>query len=442
MQRILNSRIISRFGFGCHRLGEKSIPALKHALVHGINLVDVSPAFGSSFGRAEILVGAQIRKLPSLSHITIVTKAITTISKTRYSIDTDFIDKQLKSSILRLDIPINVYLLDISHPALGLHIYTEIEKAFIYLEKQVEQGQIESYGLSSTKFSLKGGADSLNLHSLIKLKSSFPHFNAIQFPLNLFESESIGFIDILRHSGIFCMTNRPLNCITSKGITSLSKDSSNHPLDIVRTCNNAIIDGISSMVAFETQIISQLTQLDLPNGIDGRYKFKWSDVLSESISRLTVNPFNTELYFKRDFVPEFELEMNNFRDWIQVELEIYKDSMDIGSFDETLLRESLESYTRSFMRTLELVVASARINMEIEISEINQYICGKSTGLQESKGVASNALLTVSMLNPGGCTLVGMRTVDYVDSCMNISRGSKVVDLEELRDVLKSRIFD
>jgi aryl-alcohol dehydrogenase-like predicted oxidoreductase len=163
-------------GFGCYRIDDgnsKHYKALETALLSGINLIDTSSNY--SDGGSELLIGKVLAKLIEKKELGIEREkegigfkdVVKCSPDLWHCISPDFLENQITLSLKRLQlIKIDVYLLHnpeyyltyslISDPERReKEYYKRIKEAFIQLEKEVEQGRISYYGISSNTFGEK-----------------------------------------------------------------------------------------------------------------------------------------------------------------------------------------------------------------------------------------------------------------------------------------------
>ncbi len=224
---------VSICGFGSYRVNacvNSHEKALRKSILSGINIIDTSSNY--SDGGSEKLIGTVLNEL--IKEGKILRDEIVIVSKGGYiqgnnfelaserernakpfpeitkcspdlwhCIHPEFLENQITLSLERLNLEkIDVYLLH--NPEYYLtysqisdqerrekEYYRRIEKAFIHLEKEVENGRINYYGISSNTFGLP--SDKSNFTSLEKIIeiangiSDMNHFAVVQFPMNLFE---------------------------------------------------------------------------------------------------------------------------------------------------------------------------------------------------------------------------------------------------------------
>lgn len=257
---------MGQVGFGGYRVSVRSVEhknALIAALKLGCPLIDTSANYTN--GESEELIGKVLRDYPEYTPI-IVTKAgyiqgqnikiiadlnsqglavddlVDLGEHLKHSIHPDFLKNQIDNSLKRLQKnTIDVLLLH--NPEYYFKIdgatkdeyYRRIEKAFIYLEEEVEKGRIKSYGISSNNFILPithpEVTDLSRVLSIAKNISAKNHFTTIQFPFNLIEIgalEKLGeygdqsLLEIAKENNIITMANRPLNAFTNNQLVRLA----------------------------------------------------------------------------------------------------------------------------------------------------------------------------------------------------------------------------
>lgn len=271
--------LVSSAGFGGYRV-DVSVgdhhQALRHALLNGVNLIDTSSNYAG--GGSEKLVGTVLRRLDDEGDVP--RQAVVIVSKGGYlqgdnyqisqqrkeagrpfpdlveyadglehCIHPEFLDDQITRSLKRLQMEtLDVYLLHNPEyylnwawkAGVGLEearaeYYRRIELAFDHLEKEVEQGRIRWYGISSNTF--PSPADALDHTSLARVWeiaesiASDHHFRVIQLPINLLETEGVtepnqpdeqSVVDFAQERRLGVLINRPLNAIADNQITRLA----------------------------------------------------------------------------------------------------------------------------------------------------------------------------------------------------------------------------
>jgi aryl-alcohol dehydrogenase-like predicted oxidoreductase len=267
---------ISKIGFGTYRIrigeidSEKHIASLIKAFGSGVNFVDTSSNF--SEGDAETMTGKVIKHLIREKKITrdeivVVGKAGIVQGKLLsrmaekenqnavadpdivkldesfwYNISPQYLEEQITLSLNNLQLDcIDFFLLNnpeyyfLKHTKAGIwdrEFYGRIQKAFTHLEKEVQKGRIQYYGVASNSFH-----QPLNHHTSVSLefllhaaKEASPsnHFKVIQFPFNLFEhgayssknliNNTTSLMQLAKDVGMVSMATRPLNAIVDNAL--------------------------------------------------------------------------------------------------------------------------------------------------------------------------------------------------------------------------------
>jgi aryl-alcohol dehydrogenase-like predicted oxidoreductase len=274
---------ISKLGFGTYRVTYKNPnhqKALLLAIEKGVTLIDTSSNYMG--GEAEILIGNLITEnLINPEILTIITKGgyiqgdlLDQVLKGEleieelvpygrdcyHSIHPNFLHQQIKSSKQRLQVEsIDCYLLHnpeyylmTNLKQMGQNIaqikaemQNRIQKAFIQLEQEVQNGTIKSYGISSNSFAKSpNDIQFLEYSQLIKyaekaassVNNAHHHFTTIQMPYNLLEKEGSGALAWAKEMRLTTLTNRPLNAFDATGMHRLA--SYEQPSDYLSTLDN------------------------------------------------------------------------------------------------------------------------------------------------------------------------------------------------------------
>ena len=270
---------VSRIGFGAYRVDDRTQThrdALEAALTSGCNLIDTSTNYAD--GRSERMIGTQLNRLIRSSAIAreqlvVVTKvgylqgenmalarardeAGTPFKElVRYSSDVwhcmhpEFLADQLERSRARLQLDtIDVLLLHNPEYFLSAEaknngdldqtrdeFYRRMTEAFRYLETQVEAGVIGAYGVSSNTVAASNrDSDATDLLRMLEAAQTAGgedhHFQVLQLPLNLLESDGAlrakhsehTVLQLAEARRIGVLVNRPLNAITPQRMIRLA----------------------------------------------------------------------------------------------------------------------------------------------------------------------------------------------------------------------------
>lgn len=281
---------ISSAGFGTYRVDHRVAThraALAKAIRMGVNLIDTSSNYaGGNSERlvGEVLAGMVQNELVKRQEVVVVSKggyiqgALFAEMQQRantphadyspgselselvrhsdglwHSIHPDFLHDQITDSLERLGLEtIDVYLLHNPEYFIEWAIaegqaedeaqeeyYRRIEKAFRYLETEVNRGRIQYYGISSNTFPKPEDAITRTsvercwrIAEAIAHEGDSHHFGAIQFPLNILEHAaatlpnqkraSQTLIEFCHEKRIGVLINRPLNAIAGKQLVRLA----------------------------------------------------------------------------------------------------------------------------------------------------------------------------------------------------------------------------
>lgn len=299
---------VSGAGFGGYRTSsgvEAHRIALRKALLSGINLVDTSANYAD--GASEELIGETVAELVrdgllTRNQLVVVTKggyiqgSNLERAKERieagggypdlvefgaglwHCISPEFLQEQITLSLNRLGMPsIDIYLLH--NPEYYLkaaeragtsleearrEYYRRIRDAFTHLEREVEQGRIGAYGISSNSFPYAATApDFTSLEEVVRIAENISlvhHFAVIQMPANLLE---IGFvteknqsgdrtvIDVAREKNLGVLLNRPLNAIIGNDLVRLAE----FPVGDVPVTAEVIREQVEALIELERAFV-------------------------------------------------------------------------------------------------------------------------------------------------------------------------------------------
>lgn len=444
---------VSICGFGSYRIDyrvKEHSEALEYAIGKGINLIDTSANY--SDGGSEILIGKVVKKLISekkisRNDISIVTKGgyiqgqnyelakqkensrkpyhdiVKCTPGLWHCIHPDFLSDQLSFSLKRMEINFaDVYLLhnpeyfltysavsDINE--LRKEYYSRIRKAFTFLEDEAAEGRILYYGVSSNTF---GEDDSkrnfTSLETLISIANEISpnnHFAVIQLPLNLIEKGGAGIknqanktksvLELAHENNIGVLINRPLNAINGNKITRLA----DFPVK-----ENITVDEISPLInqmnKSEIEIREELIER---MNLERNFKRELIDAitLSELLKSAHKEFTSASLFIearKQYFVPRTSYAVN----------EIFKYYANAAGITEKL--NNFITLVNIVLNSIESVLAKKSNEKNISFhNEINKYLDDNEKNLPLSQ----KAVLMINSLPEVNCTLVGMRTIQYVD---------------------------
>ena len=315
---------VSQVGFGCYRIDPKQKvheQALKSALTQGINLIDTSSNYGD--GGSELLVGSVLKNL--VEQNTLARENVIVVSKVGYlqgqnyelaqqrkkegrpfpnlvkyqtgldhCIHPEFIEDQLTRSLERLQLEtIDCYLLhnpeyylmwakvaNIPLPEARQEYYRRIRLAFQHLEKEVEQGRIQWYGISSNTFPVSSkNADFTSLEVVWEIANDISpdhHFRVVQMPFNLMETGavtnknlpgSMSTLAFAHEKNLAVLINRPLNAYFNNILTRLA--------DVLTPSYPTTVEEVSttvdSLIASENEFVATwLPKLEIDAETNGQ----------------------------------------------------------------------------------------------------------------------------------------------------------------------------
>lgn len=241
---------ITPIGIGTYRMTLGNIEhqkALKYALENRINLIDTASNY--QFGNSEKLIGSILKEnrkdqfiiskagyisgpdIKEFSKFLENSRSIKINNNFFYSIEPNFIKKQIENSLKRL----NTNYLDgflIHNPehyfdienVNQIDIYAHLRETCSFLEEMVKKGIIRYYGVSSNTMPTNG----INLRKILN-NNKFANFKLAQFPYNLIENEAKkpqnnedSLIQFCKKSNIITIANRPLNTTYNNQVLRLA----------------------------------------------------------------------------------------------------------------------------------------------------------------------------------------------------------------------------
>ena len=317
--------MVSQAGFGGYRISSGVVhheKALKFAIRAGINLIDTSANYAD--GGSETLVGQVLNELTSAGEV--ARGQVIMISKVGYlqgenfrlsqqrksegrsfqelveygqglehCIHPEFIEDQLTRSLMRLNLEtLDGYLLHNPEYYLGWAVknglspesahkefYRRIRAAFEHLQREVEQGRIRFYGISSNTFPAAAGDPEFvclqTVWEIAESISSNHSFRIVQMPLNLLEPGAVlevnqptgqSALSFAKQKGLGVLINRPLNAFTTNRLFRLADIAQSKRME-----TNAVIEKIRLLIKSETRLWKKIIpDLDIPRGLRIRLK--------------------------------------------------------------------------------------------------------------------------------------------------------------------------
>lgn len=305
--------LVSQAGFGCYRV-DASIAAhrevLAYALQRGINVIDTSSNYAD--GNSERLVGQVLAELAgeiSREAVVVVSKVgylqgqnyalsqerkeegqpfpdlVEYASGLEHCIHPEFLADQLTRSLARLDMSvIDCYLLHNPEYFLGWahkqglpldeareEYYRRIRLAFAHLEKEVANGHIQTYGISSNTFPVSNDDPQFTsltqCWQIAEAISPDHHFRVIQLPMNLLETggatevnqgDGRSVLEFAREKGLAVLINRPLNAFYNNNLMRLVTVKRPEKVAAPGEVSTAVDTLVQLEVDFQQQILPAL----------------------------------------------------------------------------------------------------------------------------------------------------------------------------------------
>ncbi|MGG4441963.1 aldo/keto reductase [Brevibacillus fortis] len=468
---------ISQVGFGTYRIDEQDEQyhqALRKALLEGINLIDTSSMYTN--GSAEKVIGHVLKQLISEEKIkreelVIVSKAgivqgedsdetmkrtaegkpyqdFTTVHDgMSICIHPEYLQDQLTRSLQRLQVDtIDCYMLHnpewyllwakmkkIKQQEAYVELLERIEKAFRHLEKEVESGRIQCYGISANSIvSNVKEFDFVALDTLWEIAEKITpnhHFRVIQFPMNMYESGAMlekshaqgqSALLFAKEKGLGVMTNRTLDVTAKEKIFRLT----NIQLDLStvideKEATRRIKDCLNRVDDVEDQIVYRVLPL---------LKMEKEDVkeLKKKISSgATLRKYWKKLYSStnvqnvRSFL--FEPIIEDIRNTIKKH----------GGLDDQT-QQWLDTYKVTLMDTAE-ALQSYYVPKDYQRSlDISKELTRVKPHLMTTDNLSQAAIRTMRATPEVHSVLVGMRREHYVDDVlMELKRPLDTIMQEE-----------
>jgi len=443
---------VSICGFGSYRIdmGVKSHEkALTKAILSGINLIDTSANY--SDGGSEKLIGKvlseliEYRKL-SRDEIIIVSKGgyiqgsnydiaserensgkpFPEVTKCApdlwHCIHPEFLEDQITRSLERLNQKtIDVYLLHNPEYYLSYsqitdeerrrkEYYRRIEQAFKHLEKEVDQGRIRYYGISSNTFGLPSNKSNFtSLEKVLEIANSISkdnHFAVVQLPVNLFEQGAVqnknqsngtkSFLQLAEESQLGVLVNRPLNAIIKNQLIRLA----DFPVTENRS-ENEISELIEDLSQQEKNLIEKYVNFISVSPSDRKQLIdclSLAEILKSNRKNFS-NPGNFKEVKGYHLIPRANYAINL-----------------LGKhFDD----DNTVRYLRNYAVTVNILLDSIQSSIAKKQNEKNRNIHQKIdihlSDEQKKLALSQKAVLMINSLTGVTATLVGMRSEEYVN---------------------------
>jgi len=292
------------FGFGTYRISDTNqvhLDALSEAIRNGITLIDTSTNYFN--GGAERAIGKVLENFDDSirDSIQIVSKfgyiqgdllqeyhqdnsdlkqllcdVVEYTPECYHCIDQSFVSHQLTSSLQRLKCEKidsylvhnpEYYILDAINKGVAKEVYTNEMKnrlfeSFVALEKEVQNGRINSYGVSSNSFvKSKDDADFLDYEMLLDLaneaalsvKNEKHSFTTIELPINIVEKQGLHVTFWAKENGLRVLSNRALNAVYNGKMYRLSeydesRDYYMYLNELLEYCDNELLQPVFNII--------------------------------------------------------------------------------------------------------------------------------------------------------------------------------------------------
>jgi aryl-alcohol dehydrogenase-like predicted oxidoreductase len=469
--------LCSPVGFGTYRTDARIAEhkaALAKAIRMGVNIIDTSANYAN--GYSEKMIGEVLTKMIDANEIArdemiIISKGgyiqgenyerlqdesqIEDLEIVKYSnglwhsIHPDFLEDQITRSLERLGLEtIDVYLLhnpeyymqwaikDRMPEDEAREIYeARIEKAFAYLETEVERSRIKWYGISSNTFVKP--EDAVDRTALEKIwKKTTPqsppskgegvltHFGVIQLPMNLYERGGLleknqekstkSVIEYAKEKDLGILINRPLNAFANNTLIRLA----DYPVrefppveEITELVHDLLLqesefkNGILKDISLNPQAYDAVVKLlSVGQWLDGKWQYlasfdEWRDLLFTVIK------------------PRIQYAFDLLQNTIKTNREV---SIALAEYAESI-DEVMEHITNFY--------STKAAERSVEIHKI------LDTVLPDEYNELSLSQKSVLMLRsiPGvSSVLVGMRSDEYVDDVIYGLQAKKLEDAEKV----------
>ncbi|KAI8596997.1 NADP-dependent oxidoreductase domain-containing protein [Dissophora ornata] len=472
--------VLSKLGFGAYRVND-SQPAHRAALVKaiqaGVNVIDTSSHFGH--GASETFVGNTLQDLfkqdkikreqvvvvskagfilpPPLSTTTTTTASSSSmkdslesvpsyakISDSSYhSIHPSYLKSQITASLERLKLEkLDIFMLNNPERMLGdnhlpggfskSRLYKEIAEAFVYLDEEVAEGRIGGYGICSNALHMPTTEDHLSLKAIVKTRQDFgwksENFVAIQVPLNLFEREAVTDVfpakSLAREAkefNIFMFTNRPLNAIAGGQIVTLENKGQHSRQEKSAKLLETLDLSFTSLAEMELDIKDMIEEESLA------LKFVWSEVLSENLSRLSSNYFAAKHFLEREVLPAIDRDLKFLEDSTK--------GPDQDRDDKDAILSWIDRYRKEAKSLTTDISAFCQLDSDKRNDELNlvlglvcrDFVSDVGPHKVENIGspLSTKSIQFCTAHENVGCTLVGMRTPEYVYDAVAAAEASK-----------------
>ena len=291
---------MAKIGFGTYRISDlnpEHIQAIRTAVEEGVDLIDTSTNYMD--GAAERAIALAFQPLPTkiISDVEVISKfgyiQGSTLQRIKegehfaetvefaehifHCISPEFMRDQLTKSLERLNMDsLDCYLIhnpeyfildelnkDLDRNEVLDRMFARIEKSFVALEQEVQNGRIKSYGISSNSFAKPSNdPEFLPYEDLVTIAkraameagSKTHHFTTVQLPINLLETEGLKCAAWAKHNDIRVLVNRPLNAEANALMFRLASynephDYYHHLNEVLEMTDDPALESIHNMIA-------------------------------------------------------------------------------------------------------------------------------------------------------------------------------------------------
>lgn len=476
----------SRLGFGGYRTGTQEPEhrdALVSTLANGCNLIDTSTNYMD--GDSERLVGSVLAALIHKGEVT--REEIIVVTKIGYvqgenlkraqarekagspypemvkygegiwhCLHPDFLADQLALSLDRLGLHTvdalllhNVeYFLSDAHQrgltdlsSLRDEFYRRLERAFVYLESQVQIGRIRYYGVSSN--TCTADASDPEATSLARMLDAARraggetghHFRLLQLPMNLFESGALftpntgpenrdTVLELALRERIAVLVNRPLNAMPGKG--NVMVRLADLPLGPQEVAFEPQRDTIARLEEeYRTTFVPHIQSS--PQGMPPQDYFKWADELTR------IRPL-----------------VQNLEHWEQIEFQM------IGPHINQVLRALTQHfsgdrtdqwqgwrdrYLPELLKLLRELRREATLKSREKTAAVTAAIDPLLPESYRKESLSRKALWTLTSTPGVTCVLNGMRTPAYVHDSLAVLGWKPMTDVRSIYEAVKALRF-
>jgi len=454
---------LSKIGFGSYRIS--SVEAEHHASLtmalssKRCNLIDTSTNYTD--GKSEELIGRVLNELCESNqlrreNVIVVSKAgyiqysnlllaserkqkgspfqdVVEVSPSLwYCISPDFLEHQLNLSLQRLRLEtLDVFLLhnpeyyfQKSQDAVNsVEFYRCIRNAFEFLEKKVDEGKIQFYGVSSNHFVLPSTRrDHLSLEHLLNLahevRGAEHHFAVVQYPCNILESAAVternnnnlSISQFAEQHRLLRLSNRPFNCI-EPGTDQLIR-MVDYPTYDQKKLVRELKEAFDIAIHLEEKYPGKKD-----NSLPDPLKFSWAKMCAMEYEKLVSNVSRISFVFEEAYQELEKISVPRLFQWVKLYVSVLKTL-------EEALQHAAESRMKNFFESLPIpsypeitsttipIISNAQSSSTSSInSTINDYMITES---KQQRKLTHNILRILLSANVADCILVGMRQQNYV----------------------------